>query len=81
MAFKPLVDVEGCIDEETGKTMEYRELRRHLKLKCIWETSYTNKMGRLRQGVSRGDKDAKQQRVAGTGTYRVIRFSDILPDR
>ena len=68
-------------DEETGKTMEYRELRRHPKLKHIWERSYTNEMGRLCQGVGRGDKGAKQQRVAGTDTFRVIRFCDIPPER
>ena len=59
-------------NEETGKAMEYRELRQHPKLKHIWETSYANEMGRLCQGIDRGEKGPKWQWVAGTETFRAI---------
>jgi len=38
-------------------------------------------MGRLCQGVGRGEKGPKRQRVAGTDTFRVIRYEDIPRDR
>ena len=38
-------------------------------------------MGRLCQGVGKGEKGDKKQRVAGTDTFRTIKFVDIPRDR
>ena len=39
------------MDEETGKTVESRQLRSHPNYKKILDTSYANELGRLCQGV------------------------------
>ena len=38
-------------------------------------------MGHLCQGIDKGAKGPKKQRVAGTDTFRVICYVDIPPDR
>ncbi len=43
--------------------------------------SYSNEMGRLCQGVGKGSKGPKNQRVAGTDTFRVIKLGDIPKER
>ena len=68
-------------NEETGKALEYRHLKRHPTLSSTWQHSYSNEMGRLCQGVGRGTKGPKRQRVAGTDKFRVIRYADISRDR
>ena len=68
------------LDPDTGNTMEYRQLLRHTKYKKIWETSYCNELGRLCQGIGRGDNGPKKQRVTGTETFKVIRYEDIPQD-
>ena len=65
------------LDKETGKTLEFRQLRNHPKYKEIWNTSYCNELGRLCQGVGHGTARPHQQRVKGTNTFRVIRYEDI----
>ena len=65
------------LDKETGKFLKHWALRRHPKLQKIWDRLFANKLGRLCQGIGEGDKDLKQQRVAGTKTYNVIHFHDI----
>ena len=69
------------LDLDTGNTMEYRQLRRHPKYKHILETSYCNELGRICQGIGIGDNGPKKQRVAGTETFKVIRYEDIPQDR
>ena len=66
---------------DTGETLEYRQLRCHPKYRCIWETSYCNELGRLCQGIGRGDNGPKKKCVAGTETLQVIMYEDILGDR
>ena len=68
-------------DKETGKDIEYRQLKRHPKLSSTWQHSYSNVMGSLCQGVGRGTKGLKRQRVAGTDIFRVMRYADIPRDR
>ena len=68
-------------DSESGSALEYRQLRRNPKFKDIWESSYSNELGRLCQGVGVGSKGPKKQRVEGTDTYRLIQFTDIPRDR
>ena len=38
-------------DEETGKPLDYRHLKRHPKLALTWLQAYSNEMGRLWQGI------------------------------
>ena len=37
------------LENETGESLEYSQLRRHPKYKKIWNTSYSNEVGRLCQ--------------------------------
>ena len=75
------------LDHDTGKTLEHRQLRRHPKYKETWDTSYANELGRLCQGI--GSKPTlapttpatRQQRVAGTDTFRPIKYCDIPRER
>ena len=69
------------IDEDAGKALEYRHLRRHPKLAETWQRSYSNEMGRLCQGVGKGTKGPNAQRIAGTDTFQVMLYSDIPRDR
>ena len=43
------VDKIACpvYDQDSGDTLEYRQLRCHPKYRDIWEASYANKLGRL----------------------------------
>ena len=41
------------LDEDTGKLLEYRQLRNHQKYAKIWNQSFTNEMGCLCQGVGK----------------------------
>ena len=66
---------------DTGDTLEYRQLCLHPKYRYIWETSYYNELGRLCQGIYRGDKWPKKKRVSGTETFQVIIYEDIPGDR
>ena len=48
-------DLLACsvMDVDTGKMLEFRQLRKHPKYKKIWDTSYANELGRLCQGVGK----------------------------
>ena len=71
----------GVFDPESGSTLEYRQLPQNPKFKDIWEASYSNELGCLCQGIEKGPNGPKQQQVAGTDTYRLIRLSDIPQDQ
>ena len=68
-------------NEETGKALEYRHLKWNPTLASTWQYSYSNTMGCLCQGVGRGTKGPKKQRIACTDTFCVIRYTDIPCDR
>ena len=68
------------LDHETGQTLEHRQLRRHPKYKDIWDTSYSNELGRLCQGIGRDATAPTKQRVAGTDTFRPIKYENIPYD-
>ena len=68
------------LDEDMGEYLNYRQLRQHLKLKHIWNQSFSNEMGRLCQGIGVGDNGIGH-RVEGTDTFRVIYYDNIPPDR
>ena len=62
---------------ETGELLEYSQLRRHPKYKKVWNTSYSNELGRICQGVGSGTREGNKQRVKGTDTFRVIKLENI----
>ena len=69
------------IDQDTGDSLEYRHLKHHPKLSATWLQSYSNEMGRLCQGVGKGEQGPNKQRVKGTDTFRVTKYEDIPHDR
>jgi len=64
--------VHMVLDEDTGKTLEYRQLAKHPKYKEAWTTSYANELGRLTQGI---------RDIPGTNMMFFIPKEDIPPER
>ena len=62
-----------------GNFLEWRQLRTHPLLSTIWNTSYSNKLGRLCQGISIGPHNGKC--VKGTNTLFPIQHDKIPVDR
>ena len=60
------------IDEDTGKSLEYRDLVNMEKCHNTWTTSFANELGRLAQGI---------REVPGTNIVFFIPKSDIPKDR
>ena len=58
------------LDEETGKSLEYRQLHHHPRYKDTWNQSYSNELGRLYQGVCT-ESTGTGQPVAGTNKFFV----------
>ena len=48
----------SVLDPETGQSLEHRALRRHPQLGPDWNTSYSNELGRLCQGIGVGPADS-----------------------
>ena len=63
----------SVLDADTGEMLEFRQLRRHPKYKKIWDTYYSNELGRLCQGVGKNSTMPSSQRIKGTDTFRVIK--------
>ena len=74
--FANLCEALAVLDPETGNLLEHRQLRKHPKLKPTWDTSFSNELGRLCQGIGTGTTPSKQ-RIAGTDTFKVIAYEDI----
>ena len=58
------------MDTDTGKLLNYKQLRRNPKCKKNWSTSSANEFGRLANGVDGGIKNT-------TSTIKFIRRKDI----
>ena len=69
------------LDEESGKTLEFRQLHFHTKYRYIWITSYAIELGRLCQVIGSRNTGPKQQRVKGTNIFRIIRYEDITLEK
>ena len=69
------------LDKMYGQSLQYRKLRKHPRFARIWNTSYTNELGRLCQGSRKGSKGPRQQRMEGTNTFNLIKFTEIPHDR
>ena len=67
------------LDEATGQTLEYHQLRQHPDFHKIWNESYSNELCRLCQIIGTSP-DGIGKRVKGTDTLFLIRFEDIPAD-
>ena len=56
----PVLEAMPVLDEESGKLLEHMQLRRHPRLKDTWDTSYSNELGILCQGIGRGTVGPKK---------------------
>jgi hypothetical protein len=63
----------AVMDHDSGKMMNYRQLRKHPKYNKAWTTSSANEFGRLASGVG--------GRVKGTKTIRFLHQDDIPQKR
>ena len=68
-------------EEEAGQSLEYRKPRKYPKYQKIWNTSYSNKLGRSCKWVRKGIYGPRNQHVRGTDTFKVIHYTDIPVDR
>ena len=66
----------SVLDPASGERLEHRQLRRDPRYKPTWDTSCSNELGRLCQGIGKGNTPTKQ-RVAGTDTFVLIDYQDI----
>ena len=64
--------VSAVIDNDTGNSLEYRQLIKHPKYKEMWTRSYANELGRLTNGI---------RDIPGTKTMQYIHKKDIPKDR
>jgi hypothetical protein len=56
----------AVVDQETGKSMEYKHLIQQEKIKDKWTRSFANELGRLAQGVGNRHKGTKQSSLSNT---------------
>jgi hypothetical protein len=65
----------AVINEETGKSMEYKDLLKDPKYREDWSRAAANEFGRLFNGVGKNADGA--QRVVGTNTCCWIKRSQV----
>ena len=63
----------SVLEQETGKQLNYGQLKKHPRLQETWNKSFSNEMGRLCQGVGKGPT-GKGKIIEGTNTFFVIKF-------
>ena len=81
MAAQLLKHVENSVlDQETGKQLNYGQLRKHPKFQETWNKFFSIEIGKLCQGVVTGTNGIGK-RVEGTNTFYVVKFEDIPKDR
>ncbi len=69
-------DALAVLDQDSGKLLEYCQLRKDPRYKKVWDRSYSNELGRLCQGIGTGDNTGGKW-VAGTNTFHIIAYVDI----
>eukprot|EP00804_Cyclotella_cryptica_P026595 CCRYP_014017-RA/>CCRYP_014017-RA protein AED:0.45 eAED:0.39 QI:0/-1/0/1/-1/1/1/0/134 len=65
------------LDQDTGQLLEHKQLRRHPKHKATWDTSYSNELGRLCQGIGHHPQHQHKKSIEGTNTFKPIQYQDI----
>ena len=68
------------LDVNTGKLLEYLQMRIHTKLSKICNESYYNYLGRLCRGIGEGP-DGISQRIKDTGTFNLFDYENIPINR
>ena len=68
------------LDHDTGKQLNYGQLRKHPKFQETWNKYFSNEMGRLCQGVGTG-KNGLGKGLEGMDTFYVIKSEYIPKDR
>jgi hypothetical protein len=68
--------METALHQESGQLLEHCQLHKDPHYKEVWNCSYSNKLGRLCQGIGTGDKAGGKQ-VAETNTFHLILYMDI----
>ena len=58
----------SVLEKETGKQLNYGQLRKQPILQETWNKSFSNEMGRLCQGVGKGP-NGKGKIIEGTNTF------------
>ena len=71
----------SVLDPETGQSLEHRALHRHPRLGPNWNTSYSNELGRLCQGIGINPSEPSKKRVEGTNTFHPVRYENTPLDR
>eukprot|EP00804_Cyclotella_cryptica_P003592 CCRYP_002190-RA/>CCRYP_002190-RA protein AED:0.27 eAED:0.27 QI:0/0/0/1/0/0.5/2/0/535 len=69
------------LDQDTGQSLEHKQLRRHPKRKATWDTSYANELGRLCQGIGKHNTHPHKKRIEGTNTFKPIQYHEIPMQR
>ncbi len=67
----------SVLDPTTSGMLEHCQLQRAPWCKTMWDTLYSNELGRLCQGIGSG-KAPNSKLVAGTNTFFCIDYIDIL---
>ena len=70
----------SVLEHETGKQLNYRQLRKYPRLQETWKTSFSNEMGGLCQGVGTGP-NGKGKRIEGKNKLFVVNFENIPKDK
>ena len=70
----------SVLDHDTGKQLNYGQLRKHPKFQEKWKKYFSNAMGRLCPGIGTG-VNGLGKIVEGKHTFYVIKFEDIPKDR
>ena len=63
----------SVLEHETGKQLNYGQLRKYPRLQDTWKTSFSNEMSILCQGVGAGP-NGKVKIIEGTNTFLAIKF-------
>ena len=77
----PLDWVMPVLDEETGHSLESRQLQKNPKYQKNWNESYSNELFRLCQGISKGTYGPHNQLIQVTDTFKVVHYSNIPVDK
>ena len=66
----------SVLEQETEKQLNYGKLRKHPRFQETWNRLFSNKMGRVCQGVGTGTNGIGEI-VEVTNTFFIIKFEDI----
>ena len=66
-------DGKSVLEQETGKQLNYGQLRKHPRLQETWNKSFSDEMGILCQGFGKGP-NGKGKIIEVTNTFFVIKF-------